>query len=89
MLLAFRHSHSPCMRDALVELVVCIPIREVRRLLAGLFGNACLVIDERARLSHGCTSAMSACAAISSAVRELWYIRKFSDPSGMMKAPVG
>jgi hypothetical protein len=41
MLLEFLHSHSPCTRDDLVELVVCIPIYEVRRLLAGLFGNAC------------------------------------------------
>jgi hypothetical protein len=40
MLLAFRHSHSPCTRDELVELVVCILICEVHRLLAGLFGNA-------------------------------------------------
>jgi hypothetical protein len=37
---------------------------------------------------HGCTSAMSVCAAISSTVRELLYITKLLDPSGMIKSLV-
>jgi hypothetical protein len=42
--------HSPCTRDELVELI-CIPIGEVRKLLAGLFGNACntFMLDLRSR----------------------------------------
>jgi hypothetical protein len=35
MLLAFQHSHSPWTRDELIELIVCIPICVVHRLLAG------------------------------------------------------